>query len=82
MSGSLTRGGGENVPGNPDACATHTFTYLVRGSWRFHIGPSQLQQNFKHGSIQPFFHVPSDGNLFLQRMCVSPDLNALIGKST
>ena len=33
MSGSLTRGGGENVPGIPAACATRTFTYLVRGTW-------------------------------------------------
>ena len=31
MSGSLTRGSGENVPGITGACATHTFTYLVRG---------------------------------------------------
>ena len=31
MSGSLTRGGGENVPGFPGACATHNFAYLVRG---------------------------------------------------
>ena len=31
MSGSLTRGGEENVPG---ACATRNFTYLVRGPWR------------------------------------------------
>ena len=31
MSGSLTRGGGENVPGIPGACATRNFTYLVRG---------------------------------------------------
>ena len=31
MSGSLIRGGGENVPGIPGACATHNFTYLVRG---------------------------------------------------
>ena len=30
MSGSLTRGGGENVPGIPGACATGNFTYLVR----------------------------------------------------
>ena len=29
MSGSLTRGGGENVPGIPGACAIHNF---VRGS--------------------------------------------------
>ena len=33
MSGSLNRGGGENVPGIPGACATRNFTYLVRGPW-------------------------------------------------
>ena len=33
MSGSLTSGGGENVPGIPSACATHSFAYLVRGPW-------------------------------------------------
>ena len=33
MSGSLTRGDGENVPGIPDACAFHSVTYLVRGPW-------------------------------------------------
>ena len=31
MSGTLTRGGGENVPGIPGACATSNFTYLARG---------------------------------------------------
>ena len=31
MSGSLTRVGGENIPGIPGACATRNFTYLVRG---------------------------------------------------
>ena len=31
MSGSLTRDGGGNVPSIPGACATHNFTYLVRG---------------------------------------------------
>ena len=31
MSGSLVRGGGENVPGIPGACAIHNFTYLARG---------------------------------------------------
>ena len=31
MSGSLTCGGGENVPGIPGACAARNFTYLVRG---------------------------------------------------
>ena len=32
-SGSLTRGGRENVPGIPGACATHTCRYLIRGLW-------------------------------------------------
>ena len=31
MSGSLTRGVGENVPGIPGACATLKFTYEARG---------------------------------------------------
>ena len=31
MSGSLTRGGGENVPGIPGACATRSFRYLIWG---------------------------------------------------
>ena len=31
MSGSLTRGGGENVTSIPGACATRNFTYLARG---------------------------------------------------
>ena len=30
MPGSLTRGGGENVPGIPGAYATRNFTYLAR----------------------------------------------------
>ena len=31
MSGSLNRGGGENFPGIPGACATRNITYLARG---------------------------------------------------
>ena len=40
MSGSLTRSGGENVPGIPGAWANRNFTYLVRGPlYRYyHIG--------------------------------------------
>ena len=34
MSGSPTRGFGENVPGIPGACATRNFAYLVRGPCR------------------------------------------------
>ena len=33
MSGSLIRGGGENVPGISGACATRNIAYLVRGPW-------------------------------------------------
>ena len=33
MSGSLTHGGGENVPGIPGACATPNYAHLVRGPW-------------------------------------------------
>ena len=33
LSGSPTRGGGENVPGIPGACATRDFAYLARGPW-------------------------------------------------
>ena len=35
MSGWLTRGDGENVPGIPGACTTRNFTYLARGPWSF-----------------------------------------------
>ena len=44
MSGSLTRGGGENVPGIPGACATRNFTYLARGPLP-HICVSELGQH-------------------------------------
>ena len=33
MSGSLTRGGGGNVPGIPVACVTRNSAYLLRGPW-------------------------------------------------
>ena len=33
MSGSLTPGGGENVPDIPGACATRNSTYLARDPW-------------------------------------------------
>ena len=42
MSGSLTRGGGENVPGILVACTTHNFTYLSRGPWRsYQVGTQE-----------------------------------------
>ena len=37
MSGSLTRGGMENVPGIPGACAIRNFTYLARGPLCFNL---------------------------------------------
>ena len=43
MSGSLTRGGGENAPGIPGACATRNSAYLVRGPW--------LPGNMPHYSV-------------------------------
>ena len=42
MSGSQTRGGGEN--GIPGACATRYFTYLVRGLW--HKGTQYMFKNY------------------------------------
>ena len=51
MSGSLTRGGGENVPGIPGACATRNFAYLVRG-------PCQsLPNSAKNGNLIQLFPV-------------------------
>ena len=38
MSGSLTPGGRENVPGIPGACATRNFTYLARDPWPVKCG--------------------------------------------
>ena len=43
MSGSLTRRGGQNVPGIPGACATRNFMYLVRGPWRYIPGCTLVQ---------------------------------------
>ena len=40
MSGSLTRGGEENVPSIPGTCATRDFTYLKRGP----LGELQMKQ--------------------------------------
>ena len=33
---SFEVGSGENVPGIPGACATHNFTYLLRGQFIIH----------------------------------------------
>ena len=44
MSGSLNRGGGENVPGIPSACTTCDFTYLARSPRVHEICNSDLQR--------------------------------------
>ena len=47
MSGSLTRGGGENVPGIPGACATCNFKYLARGPLQCY-GCDAFYHDFTH----------------------------------
>ena len=42
ISWSLTRVGGENVPGIPGACATRNFTYLARGPGHIHNGVDKI----------------------------------------
>ena len=55
MSGSLTHGGGENVPGIPGSCAARCFTYLVRGPCRGPFEEKWVTQikawicTYKHG---------------------------------
>ena len=44
-SGSLTRGGGENVAG---ACATRNFTDLARGPCDNMLGPGRYGQSIRH----------------------------------
>ena len=51
MSGSLTRGDGENVPGIPGACTTRNFTYLVRSPWKI-----LYMQLVKYKPITILFH--------------------------
>ena len=45
MSGSLTRGGRENVPNIPGACPTRNFTYLVWFPWYGHDESGNRCQN-------------------------------------
>ena len=51
-SGSLTSGGGENVPGFPGACATRNFTYLARGPWQSIPVAHSLPHAFSHHEWQ------------------------------
>ena len=57
MSGLLTRGGGDNVPG---ACTTHNFTYLLRGPCYNGIGISSLglcSDSDVHSTVSFFFYL-------------------------
>ena len=45
LSGSLTRGDGENVPGIPGACATRNVTHLVRDPCTFKHVRNQLWES-------------------------------------
>ena len=70
MPGSLTRGGGENVPVIPCACATRNFTYLARGPWYWPSSPrlEYFGPHFINGfqrnsnSMEISFHSHFDSN--------------------
>ena len=51
MAGSLTRGGGENVPVIPGACATRNFTHLARGPW---CGKDHIAYHLQTRRVTPF----------------------------
>ena len=55
MSGSLTRGGEENVPGIPGACTTRNFSYLVRGPWVLMYKGVSLVFQVQHPSVMDYW---------------------------
>ena len=77
MSGSLTRGGGENVPGIPGACATRNFTYLARSPWKL---TQILQMSLRIRITGP---LPNGATLFTQApviVCASAPRDLLYQK--
>ena len=54
MSGSLTRGDGENVPGIPGACAIRNIKYLVRGP----LNGSEYVNGYQHDHVIKWKHFP------------------------
>ena len=84
MSGSLNRGGGENAPGIPGACATHNITYLARGPSQRH-SDTQLYHRirginlrlgsplWRHQSHSLLF-IPHDDNVQTWDTCVCPSV--------
>ena len=69
MSGSLTRGGGENVPGFPGACTTLNFTFLARGPC-IRVVLLQLYGSHSDRVIIIMIHIPGKMVFILER---SPD---------
>ena len=55
MSGSLTCGGGENVPGIPGACATRNFPCLVRGPFLTQLLPGIPTFPLDYDCVAPVF---------------------------
>ena len=61
MSGSLTCGGGDNVPGIPGTCTTRNFTYLVRGPLKQSLSIHQESDcwNYKEKTIYMIGQIPN-----------------------
>ena len=82
MSGSLNRGGGENVPGIPSACATRNFTPLVRGSCNnkpcFHHQASEFMFPFIQTVelISTEYHTRVNGSIVCIAPCIALCLHA------
>ena len=57
MTGSLTHGGGQNVPAIPGACANRNFAHLVRGLYMY-IGEELLTQ-FGHMATEMWVTIAS-----------------------
>ena len=55
MSGSLTYGGGENVPGILAACVTRKFTYPARGPWHTSLLLAQFMEDCGMDKYIPSF---------------------------
>ena len=58
MLGSLTRGGGENVPGIPGACAIRNITYLVRGPWIIENKDGSFDKSHQATFLKVCIHTP------------------------
>ena len=82
MSGSLTRAGGENVPGILGACATRNFTFLAIGPWHLlwrhwrilhHLVMDSRMDGIFVSVTHTFYFTPL--HLFHIQLVVSPSLH-------